>query len=117
MVIYIQPRQGPQLIETVEKLGDMTSELRVQGLDTVTGTVEKTVCNVWGITLNFKASKFLNIDVIRDMIQRGTGEEPTTVNVHIERKIKHKRKGGGTVSIVTEHEDIQNIIFQETVIR
>jgi len=39
------------------------------------------------------------------MILRGTGEEPGIVNVHTGKKIKRKRKKGGTVSIVTESED------------
>jgi len=30
-VIYIQPKDEPNLIETVDKLGDMTSELRSKG--------------------------------------------------------------------------------------
>ena len=40
------------------------------------------------------------------MILKGnTGDEPTVVNVHTEKKNKRKRNGGGgTVSIVTEAE-------------
>jgi len=62
-VIYIQPRGETQMIETGDILGNMTSELRpseaisefVSGgpknyayrvLDSVTGTVGKTVCKV-----------------------------------------------------------------------
>jgi len=44
----------------------------------------------------------VNFDVIKDMIL-GPGEP--TVKEHAEKKIKRKRKGGGTVAIVTEHED------------
>jgi len=86
-VRYIQPRDGPQLIETGEKLGDMTSELRPSQIisefvcggpkiyanrviDTGTGDSE-TVCKVSGITLNYNASKLVNFDVIREMILRG----------------------------------------------
>ena len=66
-VIYIQPRDGPALFETGDKLGDMTSELRpsesiseiacggpknyaYRVVDTVTGAGQ-TVC----ITLNYSA--------------------------------------------------------------
>jgi len=117
-VIYIQPRDEPFLIETGDKLGDMTCELRateyisefVNGgpknyayrvIDT--GTVEaNTVCKVRGITLNYSAKQLVNFNVIRDMI---IGSAEPTVMVHTERKIKRKRKGGGTVVIVTEPED------------
>jgi len=93
-VIYIQPRDGHELIETGDKLGDMTSELRpsetisefvsggpknyaYRALDTVTGDDrEKTVCKVRGKTLNYRASKLVKFGVIRDMILRGTGRKP-----------------------------------------
>jgi len=66
-VIYIQPRDETALIETGDKLGDMTSELRPFEFisELVSGghinyayrvmtseTCEKTVCKVRGITLN-----------------------------------------------------------------
>jgi len=60
-------------------------------LDTVTGTVEKTVCKFRGVSLNYNASRLVNFEDIRDMIL-GTGE-PTVVNIHTEKKIKLKRKG------------------------
>jgi len=99
-------------------MGDMTSELRtteyisefVSGgpknyayrvIDTGTGGAT-TVCKVRGITLNYSARQLVNFNVIRDMII-GSGEH--TVMVHTEKKIKRKRKGGGTVAIVTEPED------------
>ena len=75
-------------------------------LESVTGTVEIIVCKFSGITLNYNASRFVNFEVIRDMILGGTGEEPNVLNKHTEKKIKRKRKGGGaTVSMVTEPED------------
>jgi len=117
-VIYIQPKGDgtPQLIEKEDKLGEMSSELRpsetitefvcggpknyaYRVLDTGDGR-EKTVCKVRGITLIYNASKMVNYDVIRDMILKG--DEPPVVNVHTEHKIKRKRKGVGTVAIVTE---------------
>jgi len=61
-----------------------------------------TVCKVRGINLNYSAKYLVNFDVIRDMVLE-TGAEPT-VNVHTEKKIKRRRKGG-TVAIVTEPED------------
>jgi len=110
------------MIETGDKFGDIASELRdsqtisefVSGgpknylcrvLDTVTGTVEKTVCKVRGIYLNYNASGMVNFEVIRDMILRGNkGDELIVVNVHTEKKIKRNRKGE-IISIVTEPED------------
>jgi len=71
--------------------------------DTANGWTDK-VCKVRSITLNFFASQLVNFEVIRNMIL-GTGGEPTTVTVHTERKVKLKREGRGTVSIVTEPED------------
>jgi len=117
-VIYIQPKDEPNLIETGDKLGDMTSELRsteyifefVSGgpknyaytvIGTVTGRAA-TVCKDRGITLNYNAKQLVNFDVIKAMIL-GTGEP--TVTVHTEKKIKRKRNGGRTVAIVTEPED------------
>jgi len=71
--------------------------------------VEKTVCKVRGITLNYNASKLVNFERIKDIFFR-SGDEPspeTVISVHTEKKIKRKRKvaGGGLVSIVTEPED------------
>jgi len=70
------------------------------------GEVEKRVCKVRGITLNYNASKLVNFERIKDMILRSV-DEPSVINVHTEKKIKRKRKvvGGGLVSIVTEPED------------
>jgi len=121
-VIYIQPKDEPSLIETGDKVGDMTSELRpsesisefVSGgpknyaykIVTEGKEEEKTVCKVRGITLNYSASKLVNFENIRDMILRTRYDEPpTVVNVHTEKKIKRKRTGGGLVAIVTEPED------------
>ena len=56
---------------------------------------EKTVCKVWGITLNYHASHLVNFDVNRAMILE---EVEPLVNEHTERKIKGKTKGGGNVS-------------------
>ena len=39
------------------------------------------------------------------MILRESGYEPTAVNIHTEKKVIRKRKRGGRVSIVTEHEN------------
>jgi len=82
-VIYIQPKgDGHQLIETGDKFGDMTSELRptriisefVYGgqktyayrvLDTGTGDPQ-TVCKVRGISLNYNSSKMVKFEVNRN---------------------------------------------------
>jgi len=71
-------------------------------VDTVPGA-SQTVCKVRGLTLNYSPSKLVNFDVIRDMILN-KGDEPSVINVHTEHKIKCKRNGGVTLSIVTEHE-------------
>jgi len=48
----------------------------------------------------------ITFEAIRDMVLRGNnGDEPTVVTVHTEERIKRMRKGGGTVSIVTEPDD------------
>jgi len=121
-VIYIQPKDEPSLIETGDNLGDMTSELRPSKFISefvsggpknyayrvmTGGEVEKTVCKVRCITLNYTASKLVNFERIKDMILRSRDEPSPVINVHTEKKIKRKRKvaGGGLVSIVTEPED------------
>jgi len=83
-VIYIQPRDEPGLIETADKLGDMTSVLRptmyvsefvscgpknyaYKVIDTKTGRAT-TACKVRGITLNYSAKQLVTFDVIRDIV-------------------------------------------------
>jgi len=64
------------------------------------GTIDTTTCqtdSVRKVRGNYNASQLVNFEVIRDMIL-GTGGKPT-VTVHTERK------GGRTLSIVTEPED------------
>ena len=80
-VIYIQHKDEPNLVETGDKLGDMTSELRITEytsklvsggpknyaytvIDTVTSRAN-TVCKFRGITLNYSAKQLVNFDVIR----------------------------------------------------
>jgi len=76
------------MIETGDKLGDMTSELRPSAFisefvsggpknyayrviaDGTGGEVEKTVCKVRGMTLNYNVSKLVNFERIKDMILR-----------------------------------------------
>ena len=122
-VIFIQPRDEPQLVEIGDNLGDMTSELKphemitefVSGgpknyaytiIDTknAVSQMKKTFSKVRGITLNYNTSQLVNFDVIKDMI---LNQEPShTVTEHTEYKIKRKRKlREGIVSIITESED------------
>jgi len=118
-VTYIQPKDDLNLIETGDRMGDMTSELRptdyvsefVSGdpknythkvIDIVTGRAD-TVCKLRGITLNYSYKRLVNFEVIRDMILGTDGER--TVTVKTERMIKRKRKGESTLAIVTEPED------------
>jgi hypothetical protein len=66
----------------------------------------KTVCKIRGVTLNYRTVQTINFYVIRDMILK---EQPATVVVHTEHKIKRKRRpngGNACVTIVTEPEDI-----------
>jgi len=107
-VIYIQPRDGPALIETGDILGDMTSELRpsefisefVSGgpknyayMVMTGGTgAEKTVCKVRGITLKYNASKLVNFERIKDMILRSGDEHQTVVNVTQRRKLNGRER-------------------------
>ena len=117
-LIYIQPKDEPNLIETGDNLGDMTSELRTTGyvseflsgepknyaykvIDTVTCRTT-TVCKVRCITLNYSTKELVNFDIIRDMIL-DKGVEPTVI-VNTEKMIKLKRKEG-TVANITEPED------------
>ena len=86
-VIFIQPREGLQLVESGDNLGDMTSELNphemisqfVSGgpkdyaytiMDTrnAINQTKKTVYKVRLITLNYNASQLVNFDVTKDMI-------------------------------------------------
>jgi len=63
---------------------------------------ENIVCRVRGITLNYHASQLVKFDVFRDMILE---QRELVGNMHMERKIKRKRKGVATVAIVTETEN------------
>ena len=122
-VIFIEPRDGLQLVETGNNLGDMTSELKplemitefVSGgpknyaytiFDTMNAVsqMKKTIYKVRGITLNYNTSQFTNFDVVKDMI---LNQDPShTVIVHTEHKIKRKRKLlEGILSIIRESED------------
>ena len=71
----------------------------------VTGTVEKTVFKVRYKTLNYNASRWMNFEVIWDIILGGTREEPTVVNYTPRRKKRKRKRRCRTVSIVTEPED------------
>ena len=120
-MLYVQPRDEPELIETGDSLGAIISELKpgqykaefVSGgrknyaykvIDTKDGAERsKTVCKVRGITLNYTASQLVNFDFIRDMILNR--ESDHVVTVHTEHKIKRNRKLEGAVSIITEPED------------
>ena len=124
-VIYIQPKGAPQLIETGDKLEDMTSELRpsesisvftcggpknyaYRMVDTVTGA-SRNVCKVRGITLNYSALKLVNFDGIRDMILKG--DEPPVINVHTQNKINRKRKGAVKPSQLSANTKIRYTVF------
>jgi hypothetical protein len=116
-VIYIQPGDKPDVIETGDCLGPITSEL-IQGLhidEFVSGgpknytyrTVNTakdehdTVSKARGITLNYSASRLVNFDVMRDLIFGGNESEEVTI--HTEHKSKRK-KAGGRMDIITEPE-------------
>ena len=117
-ILFVQPRDGPEVIERGASLGAMTSELKpdqyiaefVSGgpnnyayrvIDTEDGA--KTVCKVGGITLNYTASQLVTFEDIRDMIFNR--ESDSFMTVHTEHKIKRKGKGGGVVLIITKPKD------------
>jgi hypothetical protein len=68
----------------------------------ITNEGEKPVCKVRDITLNYRASKLVNFEVIKAILLE-QGE--SVLNVHTEHKIKRKRRAGGTVDVVTESEN------------
>jgi hypothetical protein len=109
-------RGEPWPFATWHKLQDMQSKLKTSefivefatrskknyAYRLITNEREKTVCKVRGIKLNYHASKFVNFEVIKDIILR-QGE--SVVNVHKVHKIKRKRRAGGVVDLVTEPEN------------
>ena len=60
----------------------------------------KTVCEVRGIRLNYKASQLVNFEKIKDTILSKKDDE--TVIVRTENKIKSKKIGG--VHLISERE-------------
>ena len=128
-VLFIQPTDGPQLVETGDRLSSMQPELRpgeyidefVSGGprnyaykicdSTTTNTPVRTECKVRGITLNYSTLQQVNFDVIRDMVLKGVGKDVAPVMVHTEKKIKRKKtnranEGAGTcVAVIKEPED------------
>jgi hypothetical protein len=119
--MFIQSSGEFHLVETGDKLGDMTSELKILVIisEFVSGRTKnyaytiidsrnsinqtKTVCKIRDIILNCNASQLKNFYVIKELILK---EEPShTMTVQSEHKIKRKRKLRDIVSIITEHKD------------
>jgi len=106
-VIFIQPRNKPDLIESGDNLGQMQSELKrgeiivevvcvdpkIYEYKTYNWTTgeSKTVCKVRGITLNYSASQLVNFAKIKDMI---LSKDDETVIMHTKNKIKLKKSSG-----------------------
>jgi hypothetical protein len=106
-VIYVQPVEKSPVVETGDKLGAMTSELKSDEIicETVcagpknyafrtVNTVRaecKTVCKVRGMTLNYHASQLVNFAKMKDMILSIDDDEIVTVRTKnkIKRKSKH----------------------------
>ena len=84
-----------------EFVSDGPKNYAYKKVDIVTARID-TICKVRSITLNYSAKQLVNFDVTKDMIL-GSGEP--TIMVHTEQKFYRKRKGGGTVAIITEPED------------
>jgi hypothetical protein len=116
-VIYVQPVDKPPLVETGDRFGAMTSELKsneiicevvckgpkncaYRTVNTVT-TECKTICKVRGITLNYSASQLVNFAHMKDMILSTDADEIVTVRT--KNKIKRKRYDGG-VNIISQPE-------------
>jgi hypothetical protein len=113
----VQPLDKPPLVETGDRLGAMTSELKsneiicevvcagpknyaYRTVNTITAKC-KTVCKVRGIMLNYHASKLVNFAKMKDMILSTDADE--TVTVRAKNKIKSKRCDGG-VNIISQPE-------------
>jgi len=120
-IMFVQPRDEPALVETGDHLGAMTSELRhsefieefvnagpknyaYKIVDSVRG-VRKTVCKVRGIKLNYKPSKPVNFEFIKDMIL-GKNRDGRSDYTHREENQRNRKAGGGVVSIITETVEI-----------
>jgi hypothetical protein len=103
-VIYVQPSDEPALVETGDKLGAITSELKpneiicevvcagpknysYRTVNTMRAEC-KTVCKVRGITLNFLASE----GEMKEIILSSDADE--NVTVHTKNRIKRKRCNG-----------------------
>ena len=118
-VLFIQLRDGATSVNTGDRLGDMTSELKLceyisefgsgspknYAYQTHNTGAEATVCKVRGITLNYSASQLVKFESMKKLILRGT--ETYTVTIHTAHKIKRKRcmDDDGMIRIVNEPED------------
>lgn len=102
-VIYVHKETDAPLVESGDRLVDMTNELRLGEYveEFVSGTPknytyravgDKTVCKVRGITFNYTSSQPLNFIGIRDMILRGREREQHELLVHTEKKVKRKKR-------------------------
>jgi len=84
--LFIQLRDGAPLVNTGDRLGDMTSELKLceyisefgsgspknYAYQTHNTGAEATVCKVRGITLNYSASQLVKFESMKKLILRGT---------------------------------------------
>jgi hypothetical protein len=117
-VIYVQPADEPPLVETGDKFGTLTSELKsnevicevvcagpknyaYRTVNTMTAEC-KTICKFRGIALNYSASQLVNFAKMKEIILSTDADE--TVTVRTKNKIKRKRCNGG-VNIISQPEE------------
>jgi hypothetical protein len=117
-VIYVQPTDKPPLVETGEKLGEVTSELKhneiicgvvcggpknyAYGMVNTMTAEFKTFCTFRGITLNYHASQLVNFAKMKNMIL--SMDADVIVIVRTKDKIKRKKCNGG-VNIISQPEE------------
>jgi hypothetical protein len=93
--IYVQPNESPPLVETRDKFGEITSDLKpdefisqvvcagpkTYGYKTVNTKTPgyKMVCNVRGITLNYHAFKLVNFAKMKEKILSTDADENVIV--------------------------------------
>jgi hypothetical protein len=117
-VIYVQPADEIPLVETGDKLGAITSELKSDDIicevvcagpknyayrtvNTMTAECT-TVCKIRGITLNYHSSQLVHFAKMKEMILSSDADE--TVTVRTKNKIKRKRRNG-KVNIISQPEE------------
>ena len=119
--MYVASTAETPPIECGDRLGDMKNELGPgeyidefvsSGPKTYAYKVvkpdgrTKTMCKVWGITLNYTTSQIVNFEAIRDMVLNGMQRD---VAVHTAKKIRTKRERDGPFVVLQPEDKRYNI--------